>query len=95
MDSREKYLLRNMEAADAFRARFPDAVEKFHDTYLNWFLETFEPYRWRRIRLKPGSEEFVIGLLCLLHLEGSIQFSIRFPDSVDIELQREGSMTKP
>lgn len=85
----EKYLLRNEKDADVFRKNYAERIEMYIGQYEDWFLKNYPLYQWRRMRIHQGSEEFVIGLLCLLSLKGRIQFSIRFPSDGSIELQRE------
>lgn len=85
----EKYLLRNEKDADRFRKNYAERITMYIDQYEDWFLKNYPMYQWKRMRIHPGSEEFVIGLLCLLSLQDRIQFSIRFPSNGSIELQRE------
>lgn len=89
IDPRERYLLRNDSEEAVFRAHFGPQIDKCRDTYLQWFLGQFRPYAWRSIIISPENQEFVIGLLCILQIEGRIQFSIRFPGPGIVELQRE------
>ena len=89
MSPYEKHLLRNERDASVFREKYAERVAMYIDQYEAWFLKNYPLYEWKRMRIHPGSEEFVIGLLCLLSLQDRIQFSIRFPDDGSIELQRE------
>lgn len=85
----EDYLLRNGRDKAKFVEKYAERVAMYKEKYLEWYEKNFQPYVWRRMQVRRDSAEFVIGLLCVLSLEGRIQFTIRFPADGSIELQRE------
>lgn len=85
----EDYLLRNSRDEAVFLRKYAERVAMYKEKYLEWYEANFQTYVWRRMQVRRDSAEFVIGILCHLHLEGRIQFSIRFPADGSIELQRE------
>ena len=85
----EDYLIRNDRDEARFRNNYAERIGMYIDNYEAWYNRVFPPYEWRKMRVHQGSEEFAIGLLCLLMRKGRIQFSIRFPADGSIEIQRE------
>ena len=85
----EDYLLRTETDERKFKQKYAERVAMYKERYLEWYEKNFQPYVWRRIQVRRDSAEFVIGLLCVLSLEGRIQFTVRFPADGSIELQRE------
>ena len=85
----EDYLLRTETDERKFKQKYAERIAMYKDQYKAWYEKNFEPYKWRRMNVRPESAEFVIGLLCLLYRENQIQFTIRFPSDGSIELQRE------
>lgn len=85
----EDYLIRDDFQESVFRAHYSERIGMYQEKYMEWFLKNFPLYKWKRMRVRPESVEFVIGLLCLLYREGKIQFTIRFPEDGSIDIQRE------
>jgi hypothetical protein len=85
----EDYLLRTATDERKFKQKYAERIAMYKGKCQSWFEKNFEPYKWRRMNVRPESAEFVIGLLCLLYREKKIQFTIQFPSDGSVELQRE------
>ncbi len=85
----EDFLIRNDRDEQRFRKNYAEHIGMYIRNYEAWYDRSFKPYVWTVVHVHQGSEEFAIGLLCLLMRKGRIQFSIRFPADGSIEIQRE------
>lgn len=70
----EDSLIRNDRDEARFRNNYAERIGMYIDNYEAWYHRVFPPYEWRKMRVHQGSEEFAIGLLCLLMRKGRIQF---------------------
>lgn len=89
MEKRLKdWLIYTNEQERCFREKYAVQIQAGWLPYQEWFLASFPAYEWNPIYLKPGQEEFTVGLLCLLMRAGLIQFGIRQGPRC-LEIQRE------
>lgn len=90
----EDYLIRDNRDETRFRQKYAERIGMYTDQYEAWFIKHYPLYEFKKMNIHSGSEEFVIGLLCLLYRQGRIQFTIRFPSDGSIEIQREEVATE-
>lgn len=88
MTDNRPYLLDTASKKAAFVVKYGGHIEKFRRPYINWISE-LPMMEW--INPLQGSStsnpEFVIGLVCLLYIEGEINIS--FSDPAAELLRRE------
>ena len=88
MTDNRPYLLDTASKKAAFVAKYGRHIEKFRQPYINW-ISALPMMEW--INPLQGSStsnpEFVIGLVCLLYIEGEINIS--FSDPAAELLRRE------
>lgn len=74
MTTNDAYLLRNERDRAAFIERFDPVIRKNAAALEAWFGR-LPLYEWVQFKPPAGKEEIVIGILCLLYLEGRINLS--------------------
>ena len=69
-----KYLLRTELEIKAFRNRYAEGIKKFAPQYLVWF-NSLPIFQWSMLRVTKQNAEFIIGLLCILYIDGKINIT--------------------
>lgn len=73
---REDYLLRTDQQVASYVTRYARFVKAYRTAYRDW-IQTLPYFEWVPLQLKPGQEEAIIGLICVLHLDGDVSISFR------------------
>ena len=85
----DRYLLRYDAQARAFRRRFrEEALVRAMRSIEVWF-QNLPLFEWVPFRPEPGKEELIIGLLCLLYIDGRINLTF----SSDMRSLQRGALS--
>ena len=79
MPGRERYLLRTRSQIEAFRENNRDAIRQNAGAFRKW-VRGLPFMEWIPLQLRPEDEELVIGVLCLLYIDGFVR--ITFSDDM-------------
>lgn len=82
MTDNRPYLLDTASKKAAFVVKYGGHIEKFRQPYINWISE-LPMMEWVNPLQGSGASnpEFVIGLVCLLYIEGEINISFSDPSA--------------
>lgn len=69
-----RYLLRTDLEIQEFRKRHERLLRDYSDAYVRW-INSLPLMEWTRLALPKGQEEAVIGLICCLYDEGSVNIT--------------------
>lgn len=71
---RERYLLRTPSQIRLFRLRYARMIEDRSSVFLNW-VRSLPMMEWSPLLIRQGYEEYTIGILCILYIDGQICIS--------------------
>ena len=83
MAARSAYLLRTESQISAFRDKYARIIADRGQAVADWF-NALPLYQWVPLKIRTGEEEVVIGLLCILYIDGRINITFS-PDMWRIE----------
>lgn len=67
-----RYLLYTERQILAYRQKYFNFVKKASQAYISW-INSLPLMEWTRIMLPKGQEEAIIGLLCILLIDGQVK----------------------
>lgn len=74
MQDSGKYLLRTRSQADSFREKHRDALRQYAGAYRRW-IRSLPFMVWTPLRLREDEMEVVIGIICMLYIDGYVCIS--------------------
>lgn len=73
-NDRGRYLLRTPSQIRSFRLRYARMIEERSSVFLNW-VRSLPLMEWSPLLIRQGYEEYTIGILCILYIDGQICIS--------------------
>lgn len=67
-----RYLLYTERQILAYRQKYFNFVKKASQAYISW-INSLPLMEWTRLMLPKGQEEAIIGLLCILLIDGQVK----------------------
>ena len=75
-----KYLLYSQQQITDYKQNYRDFINRKGQAYARW-VNSLPFWEWTPLTLPEGQEEAIIGLLCLLHLNGYINMTIKINET--------------
>lgn len=69
-----RYLLRTDLAINEFRKRHAKLLRDYSAAYIQW-INSLPLMEWTRLTIPEGHGEYIIGLICCLYDEGSVNIT--------------------
>lgn len=69
-----RYLLRTDLAINEFRKRHAKLLRDYSAAYIQW-INSLPLMEWTRLTIPEGYGEYIIGLICCLYDEGSVNIT--------------------
>ena len=71
---RERYLLRTPSQVLTFRERYARTIDSRAEAFRAW-VRSLPMMEWSPLLIRQGYEEYTIGILCILYIDGQICIS--------------------